>query len=160
MFNLIRKKIQTCDQMVFSVNGNYWLFNTFLPSINNSKKWKNSNPQWPDLNSTIRKVMVSPTNFKCIIMMSLFGYENANFLPKLIIAAHVELEILHIPILYPTDMSRSSQTMFGILRRFTFDPGISDQITEISEIGIRNHLHKKTNSTSKHHLQRITDYCR
>nr|AFK35967.1 unknown [Medicago truncatula] len=53
-------------------------------------------------------------------------------------------------------MSRSSQTMFGILRRFTFDPGISDQITEISEIGIRNHLHKKTNSTSKHHLFKRT----
>lgn len=78
------------------------------------------------------------------------------FFPILIIEVQVELEILHIPILYPTDISRSSQTMFGILRRFTLDPGISDQITEISEIGIWNHLHKKTNSTSKHHLHRMT----
>lgn len=54
-----------------------------LSSINNSKKLKNPNPQWPDLNSTIRKIMVSPTNFKCVIMMSLFGYENAIFLPKI-----------------------------------------------------------------------------
>jgi len=68
--------------------------------------------------------------------------------------AQVELEILHIPVLYPTDMSTSSQSMLGILRRFTLDPGISDQFTETSEIGILNRLHRKTNSTSKHHLQK------
>jgi len=69
--------------------------------------------------------------------------------------AQVELEILHIPVLYPTDMSTSSQSMLGILRRFTLDPGISDQFTETSEIGILNLLHRKTNSTSKHHLQKM-----
>lgn len=147
--------------MVFSVNGNYWLFNTFLPSINNSKKWKKTqtlnDPIWTAQSGRLWLVLQT---LNVSLWCHYLDMKMPTFFPKLIIAAHVELEILHIPILYPTDMSRSSQTMFGILRRFTFDPGISDQITEISEIGIRNHLHKKTNSTSKHHLQRTTDYYR
>lgn len=49
-------------------------------------------------------------------------------------------------------MRASSQSMFGILNGFTLDPGISDQFTDISSIGIPNHLQRKTISTSKHHL--------
>jgi hypothetical protein len=45
--------------------------------------------------------------------------------------------------------------MLGMLKRFTLDPGISDQFTEISIIGIPNHLHRKINSTSKHHLHKV-----
>lgn len=48
----------------------------------------------------------------------------------------------HIPILYPADMSASSQSMLGMLNGFTLDPGISDQFTDISIIGIPNLLHR------------------
>ena len=67
---------------------------------------------------------------------------------------HQEL-IFHIRVLYPTDMRASSQSMFGMLNGFTLDPGISDQFTDISSIGMPNHLQRKTSSTSKHHLRNI-----
>lgn len=52
-------------------------------------------------------------------------------------------------------MSASSHNIFGMLNKLTFDPGISDQLTEISIMGMQNNLHKYTNSTSKHHLQDV-----
>jgi len=58
-----------------------------------------------------------------------------------------------MPVLYPTDIKASSQSMFGMLNILTLDPGISDHFTEISTIGILKRLHKYTNSTSKHHLR-------
>ena len=67
---------------------------------------------------------------------------------------HQEL-IFHIRVLYPKDMRVSSQSMFGMLNGFTLDPGISDQFTDISSIGMLNHLQRKTSSTSKHHLHNI-----
>lgn len=66
----------------------------------------------------------------------------ACFVPPLKSSVEAQAEILHIPVLYPIDMNKSSQSMLGILRRFTFDPGISDQFTEISEIGMPNHLQR------------------
>lgn len=54
----------------------------------------------------------------------------------------LQVEIFHMPVLYPTDMSPISHSMFGMLNGFTLDPGISDQFTDISIIGMRNHLHK------------------
>lgn len=66
-----------------------------------------------------------------------------------------QVHIVHIRLRYPTDMSASSQSIFGMLNGFTLDPGISDQFTDISIIGMPNHLHRNTNSTSKHHLCKI-----
>lgn len=75
--------------------------------------------------------------------------------PKLSSCMITQVRILHMPVLYPTDISTSSQSMFGMLNRFTFDPGISDQFTDVSIIRMPNHLHRYTISTSKHHLQKI-----
>jgi hypothetical protein len=66
-----------------------------------------------------------------------------------------QVQIVHIRVRYPTDMRASSQSIFGMLNGFTLDPGISDQLTDISIIGMPNHLHRNTNSTSKHHLQKV-----
>lgn len=60
--------------------------------------------------------------------------------------------IFHIPILYPKDIRISSHNMLRMLNGVIFDPGISDQFTDISLMGILKDLHKYTNSTSKHHL--------
>lgn len=69
--------------------------------------------------------------------------------------SNTQVETVHIRVRYPTDIRASSQSIFGMLSGFTLDPGISDQLTDISSILMSNHLHRNTNSTSKHHLQRV-----
>lgn len=53
-----------------------------------------------------------------------------------------QVRILHILVLYPTDISTISHSMLGMLNGFTLDPGISDQFTDISSIRMPKCLHK------------------